>query len=217
MYDLASRAAHDALNPLWTEALDPLFWPAIRPGVESAWTTHVPFAHWLTVAHRPRSIVELGTHNGVSYLAFCEAVQRAKLDCRCLAVDTWRGDEHAGLYGDEIYTELKRFHDARYTGFSELLRSTFDEAVAYVPDGSVDLLHIDGLHSYEAVRHDFEAWRPKLSRKAVMLLHDTNVRERGFRSLAAVCRAGRGASRLSSSCTGMGWACSRSARIAARR
>ena len=116
----------------------------------------------------------------MSYSAFCEAVQRTRLDCRCLAVDTWEGDEHAGFYGEEIYADLRRFHDARYAGFSDLMRCTFDAALAYVPDNSVDLLHIDGLHTYDAVRGDFERWRPKLTDRAVVLFHDTNVREREF-------------------------------------
>ena len=58
---------------------------------------------------RPGLIVELGTHNAVSYSAFCETVLRERLPSRCYAVDSWAGDEHAGLYGEAIYTELRAF------------------------------------------------------------------------------------------------------------
>ncbi len=162
------------------DALDTMFWQPSRLGVDSAWYGHVPFAHWLVATHRPASIVELGAHNGVSYAAFCEAVLRCNLGARALAVDTWQGDEHAGHYDDSIYQDLCAFHDRRYASFSTLLRSTFDNALQFVPDCSVDLLHIDGRHRYEDVAHDFASWQPKLSPRAIVLFHDTNVRERDF-------------------------------------
>ncbi len=157
-----------------------MFLPPPRIGIESAWFGHVPFAHWLVAATAPRLLVELGTHNGTSYLSFCEALARWSPHGRAYAVDTWEGDEHAGHYGDDVYWDLKRVHDGRYAGFSELLRCRFDEALPYFADGSIDLLHIDGLHTYEAVRDDWLSWRPKLSPRAVVLFHDVNVRERGF-------------------------------------
>jgi hypothetical protein len=148
--------------------------------VTSAWHEHGPFAFWLLQATRPTKLVELGTHEGYSYLAFCQAIQRLGLDTTCYAVDTWQGDEHAGFYGEEVFTSLQRYHNEHYSGFSQLIRTTFDDAAAYFPNGSIDLLHIDGRHSYEDVKHDFTTWAPKLSDRAIVLFHDVNVRERNF-------------------------------------
>jgi Methyltransferase domain len=170
----------DTLQYLWAPELDPLFWPDGRTGVVSAWYGHIPFAHWIVGVAKPRILIELGTDNGVSYSAFCESVLRNRLETRCYAVDTWWGDRQTGHCGEKVYTDLRRFHDDRYGAFSELLRCTFNEALPYFADSSLDLLHIDGLHTYEAVRQDFESWRPKLSESAVVLFHDTNVRERDF-------------------------------------
>src|SRR5262245_24455587 len=125
-------------------------------------------------------LIELGTHGGCSYFAFCQAVQRFETETRCYAIDTWKGDDHAGLYDEDVYRQVSRHHDARYAAFSTLIRSTFDEALPHFSDGTIDLLHLDGRHHYRDVQHDFESWRPKLSNRSVVLMHDTNVRERDF-------------------------------------
>jgi len=146
---------------------------------KSGWTEHTPLAMFLVETLKPRLLVELGTQRGVSYLAFCHAVEQLKLETRCYAVDTWKGDAHAGQYDETIYRELVERH-RRYEPFSTLLRMTFDEALPKIPDASVDLLHIDGLHYYEAVKKDFDTWRPKLSDRAVVIFHDTVEMARDF-------------------------------------
>ena len=146
----------------------------------SAWNEHVPFAGWIAEVLRPKTLVELGTHAGVSYFAFCEALLQTGADSRCYAVDHWKGDRHAGEYGEEVFAEVSRLNQDRYSTFSTLLRKSFDEALDDFAPGSVDLLHIDGLHTYEAVKHDFEAWLPKMSNVGVVLLHDTAEHKTDF-------------------------------------
>jgi len=145
----------------------------------SAWLEHAPFGFWIVDTMRPRSIVELGVHSGFSYSVFCQAVQRLHLSTRCFAIDTWRGDEHAGYYGDDVYAAVSS-HNRRYDAFSRLIRSDFSDACGEFADGSIDLLHIDGCHSYAAVRRDFETWLPKVSSRGVILFHDTAEYTRGF-------------------------------------
>ena len=145
------------------------------------WAGHIPFAAWLMALMRPRTLVELGVYSGISYLSFCQVAMQRQIPLRAWGVDTWQGDAHAGSYdGAAILRILREQHDARYGHFSTLLQKTFDEALADIADGSVDLLHIDGLHTYKAVRHDFESWLPKLSERAVVLFHDTAVRQGDF-------------------------------------
>ena len=155
------------------------FWKPLHV-LESAWLEHGPFAFWLIHAVRPKLLVELGTHNGFSYLSFCQAVQQLGLSTACFAVDTWIGDDHAGFYGDEVHTRLSTIVSQHYPGFASLLRCRFDEALPYFADGTVDVLHIDGRHGYADVCDDFESWRGKLSASGIVLFHDTNVRERDF-------------------------------------
>lgn len=142
--------------------------------------SHIPFFSWLIAELKPRAFVELGTHGGNSYFSSCQTVRELGLATATYAVDTWKGDEHAGFYSECVYEYVKGINDHHYNSFSTLVRSTFDEAISYFEDASIDLLHIDGLHTYEAVSHDFYSWLTKLSDRAVVLMHDTNVRERGF-------------------------------------
>ncbi|GGI36992.1 hypothetical protein GCM10010988_11720 [Cnuibacter physcomitrellae] len=169
----------DARSPADPFAEIDLYRPT-RVDVPSAWYGHVPFGHWLVGAVRPDLLVELGTHNGVSFSSFCDAVIAAGLPTTCYAVDTWAGDFQAGEYGEDVWVDWSAFCARRYGDFTHLLRTTFDEAAEQFSPGSIDLLHIDGLHTYEAVRNDVDRWLPKVSSRGVVIMHDIAERDREF-------------------------------------
>ena len=145
-----------------------------------SWRQHVPFAMLLIDMLKPRTLVELGVHYGDSYCAFCQAIAELQRRTTCYGVDTWKGDPHANFYGAEVLADLKSHHDPLYGSFSSLIQSTFDDALKHFRDGSIDLLHIDGYHTYESVRHDFETWLPKISARGVVLFHDIAEKQGDF-------------------------------------
>src|SRR5262249_23975705 len=94
----------------------------------SEWIEHAPFAFWLIDTHRPAPLVELGTHRAYSFFAFCQAVHALGLGTRCFAVDTWRGDDHAGRCGEEAFAAVREHNESRYAAFATLMRVTSAEA-----------------------------------------------------------------------------------------
>lgn len=129
---------------------------------------------------RPALFVELGTHTGESFFAFCQAIREGNVQCKAYSVDTWRGDIHTGSYGEQVFSEVEAYRASHYGSFTSLLRMTFDEAVKLFEDESIDLLHIDGEHTYEVVRHDFDNWWPKVRPGGVVALHDSFERQHDF-------------------------------------
>jgi hypothetical protein len=172
--EVRDLSAHDLTSFVAAES----FWVPDQ-FADSAWIEHAPFGFWIIEAMRPRTIVELGVHHGFSYFVFCQAVRRLQLQARCFAIDSFEGDEQAGFYGHDVYEDVLR-RNRRYDGFSQVIRSTFAQACDQFADGSIDVLHIDGCHTHDAVRRDFETWLPKLSSRGVVLFHDTAERSPGF-------------------------------------
>jgi Methyltransferase domain len=144
-----------------------------------AWTNHLHFAYDLVALMKPALLVELGVDRGESYFAFCQAAAENQTGTRCFGIDTWRGDQHAGGYDETTFAQVTE-HNRNYESFSTLLRSNFDDALAGFAEASIDVLHLDGLHTETAVRHDLESWLPKLRPGGILLLHDVRVRSKDF-------------------------------------
>lgn len=142
----------------------------------STWVDHLPFGYDLVSAIRPKVTVELGSQWGLSFFCFCQAIKEQGINGKCYAIDTWEGDEHTGAYDDSIYQQVKQHADANYAGIAELKRMLFQNAIHDFADNSIDLLHIDGLHTYEAIKEDYETWLPKVKPGGIIIFHDIQAR-----------------------------------------
>ena len=139
----------------------------------SPWSGHRQFAYDLVNFIKPQRIVELGTHYGCSFFAFLQACKDNQLSTEVVAVDSWEGDEQAGFYGDDVISTVKETVSSKFSQQkTRLIRKYFIDALADIEDESVDILHIDGLHTYEAVTEDYTTWLCKLKPDGIILFHD---------------------------------------------
>lgn len=156
----------------YEEKFQDLSWP---------WSGHKFFAYDLISNLRPEKVVELGTHYGTSLWSFSQAIKDNGLNTEIFSIDTWKGEKHAGFYGEEVFETVNEIKNKYYNKINlKLKRQTFDEALKDFKDNSIDILHIDGLHTYEAVKHDFENWVSKVKDGGIILFHDIMVSRDDF-------------------------------------
>lgn len=153
--------------------------PRIQRYLGDSWSMHLPFAYDLMRELAPKVFVELGVKQGESYFSFCQSAAENKINVRCYGVDSWHGDIQTGELDPEIQHEVADYN-WQYSSFSEFKAMLFAEALEDFPNATIDLLHIDGTHTYGDVKTDFESWLPKLSPNGIILLHDVMLRDRGF-------------------------------------
>ena len=136
-----------------------MFWAPDRVDA-SPRCEHVPFLFWLVDAQRPFTLVELTEAPGAAYLALCQAVARLRLPTRCYAI--------CGRVSRR--DELVAYHDGRYAQFSQILQGRAEQQVDRFDDGAIDLISIDATQS-AAFAEQLDAWLPKLSPRAVVLIY----------------------------------------------
>ena len=116
---------------------------------------------------RNSRIVEIGSYLGASTF-FLAAGARSRSG-KVFAVDTW---SNMGMSEGprETYDDFVR--NVAPLGDSIFPIKGLSIQVAKGFDGEIDLLFVDGDHSYEAVRADLEAWLPKVKKAGIVVLHD---------------------------------------------
>jgi len=137
---------------------------------------HLSFLTFLVEFLRPGVFVELGTKDGSSYLACCQAIKERCLHTQCYGIWTGKDGQECEASGEETFADLKEYHDVLYEEFSRLVRSRFDEASNDFEEGAIDLLYIRGHSSEDVLQQIFNVWLPKISDQGAILLDNINVR-----------------------------------------
>ncbi len=141
----------------------------------SPWSGHRRFGYDLVSYYEPENVVELGSFYGCSSFAFMQAVKTNHLQTKIYAIDLWEADDEFTMhdYEQDVFGFFMQVYESEFSDITvEIMKMSFDDALRCFDDCSIEILHIDGSHAYEDVRHDFETWLPKLKRDGIILFHD---------------------------------------------
>jgi predicted O-methyltransferase YrrM len=119
------------------------------------------------------AIVEIGSWKGKSTIWLAHG-SREGSQVKIHAIDPHTGSpEHQGAGHVWTFTEFQR--NIEMAGVQDLVvpHVDFSEAVARTFNEPVEMIFIDGLHEYEGVKTDFDAWFPKVTNGGTVAFHDT--------------------------------------------
>jgi predicted O-methyltransferase YrrM len=124
---------------------------------------------------QPKTILEIGTARGGTLFLFTRAAHR---EAYLVSLDLPNGQ-----FGGELVTHpslremiLPRMALPRQTmhflrGNSHI-DETYQATMAVLAGRNLDVLFIDGDHSYDGVKADFEMYKPVVSREGIVAFHD---------------------------------------------
>jgi hypothetical protein len=132
-----------------------------------------PFARWL-LERKLDNVLEIGTlHGGTT--ALWHSISTGRVVTIDLPLGRFGGKDHG--YDSERCTQRKEDLESRFERLSQILGDSHSLAVwaevaSIFQAGSVDLLFIDGDHTYAGVRQDFEQYKHFVRSGGVVAFHD---------------------------------------------
>ena len=141
--------------------------------IPTAWTDHITFAQWIVNKQQPEVIVDLGVAFG--YSSFCFGLPKIG---KIYGIDTFEGDPMSGHNNTFDYVKQKR-KELNMNNIT-FIKGYFG-LVAKQWKKPIDILHIDGFHTYNAVKNDYDTWSKFVKDDGVILFHDTCVPHYGVR------------------------------------
>jgi predicted O-methyltransferase YrrM len=184
MFGRSSRSlVRDARARYTTELLK---WPH-RDAFDSLWGSVQWIPGWfhegsaallyqIMRADPPQTVVEIGSYLGRSTVFFGLTLREVNPDGVVVAIDPHTGDRQQleGLSTDRLATYDLFCQHCRAAGVEAFVEAHLAESLEVARDWArpVDLLYVDGWHSYAAVIADGEAWLPHLTPGGVVVFDD---------------------------------------------
>jgi len=129
--------------------------------------------------NRPKTLLEIGTSNGGSLFLFCKV---ADPNATIISIDLLGGDFGGGLYPDWKIPFYKTFANNKQK--LHLIRANSHDSKTLVQTKKIlkkkklDFLLIDGDHTYEGIKNDFEMYSPLVKDGGIICFHDINQGEK---------------------------------------
>lgn len=141
--------------------------------IPAQWVNHIPFISWILEQQYSENLVYFGSNPDFSYISLCQCVVENNLNIKLWAIETKDVEIEKNLGLSTAQLKLHEIHQIYYSKFSQILRKNSDEAVNFFENESIDILIIDSNDRYELIHQTFTNWLPKLSKKSILLLHNT--------------------------------------------
>jgi predicted O-methyltransferase YrrM len=117
---------------------------------------------------RPRNAMEIGSYLGGTLFLFCRL---AHPDARILSVDMYRGN-FGGARKLIYYSFVSKAQKLHVIHGDSHSATTQSRIVRKLGPAMLDFLFIDGDHSYEGVKRDFEMYSPLVRPGGMIAFHD---------------------------------------------
>ena len=124
-------------------------------------------------------IIEIGSFQGLSACYFCQGIRDSGKNTTLYSIDPHLGNPEHRRNDPNFKSSLTSFQNNinRY-GYNDLVEIIVDcswNVASSLPDEMCDVLFIDGLHEYEAVKKDFEMYLPKVTSGGIIIIHDART------------------------------------------
>jgi len=136
-------------------------------------TAHEMYILNLLAKSKSGTFVEIGSYLGASAIAITDGINN-KPNSKLYCIDTWKNDAMTEGQRDTYHIFEKNI--IKYKDKIIPCRGLSKDMSQKV-SGKVNLLFIDGDHSYEGVKTDVQYWFPKLDDEAIVIFHDSGWAE----------------------------------------